>query len=310
MRKTINDVLLSLGESAQEERFNLTVDMGIYKKLVKELPRRFPMPDEFYTRPTMSTDYDAMLIYNIRQDENPEALRIIISMMMGLLDWEIEIDKTNRCASLRSVKYFGDYALLVKLVDVDTDLFEYTITNDTGTLLTGSVQCRKFVELDTLREDVSPEVFYEQLKASSYKSFIYAKQAYICSLAAQGLPKQLPIPDTIIPALGLTYDLDLNYITDNNGRLREKIDSLLGYEGWSAVISKHEGLFSLHTIVTVPCLQRMLKVRINILDAYKKKEQLFLVTETSEHLIYRAIRQNDPDYKETIALFGEANGSR
>jgi len=309
MRKTINDLLLSLGESAQEERLNLNADMAVYQKLVKELPRLFPMPDEFSTKTAVASDYDAMFVYIVRKDEHPEALRIIVSMMMGLLNWEIEIDKAHMCASLRSVKYFGNYILLIKLVGVDTDQFEYNITNDTGTLLTGPVKCRKFVELEIPREDVSPEVFYERLKTCSYKSLIYSKQAYICSVAAQGLPSQLPVPDEIVPALGLSYDLDLSYITDNRGRLREKIDKLIGYEGWSAVIDKQTGFFSLHTVVSVPCPQHIIKVRINILNAKREMERLFMVAETPERLVYRATRPSDPDHKEIVAMLGGSNGN-
>jgi hypothetical protein len=309
MRKTVNDILLSLGESAQEEHLNLNADMAIYQKLSKELPRLFPMPDEFYTKTASVSDYDAMFVYIVKKDEHPEALRIILSMMMGLLDWEIEIDRACMYASLRSIKYFGNYTLLIKLVGIDPDQFEYNITNNTGTLLTGPVKCRKFVELDTPRDDVSPEVFYDRLKTSSYKSLIYSKQAYICSVAAQGLPSQLPIPDEIMPALGMTYDLDLSYIADNTGKLRENIDQLLGYTGWSAVIDKKTGFFSLHTIVSVQCPKHILKVRVNILNAKREKEQLFMLADMPERLIYRATRPSDPDHQEIVAIFEDSNGS-
>jgi len=309
MKPTVNDLLLKIGEEAQEEQLKLSVDMAIYQKLVQVLPRLFPMPDEFYTKTVIASDYDAAFIYEIKENEHPEALRTILSLMLGLTDWDIEIDKTKMFASLRSVKRFGNYAVLIRIVDINPEEFEYTITNDTGTVLTGPVRCKQFVPLDNQREDITPEIFYERLKASSYRLYLYSKQALICSVAAQGLPTDLPLPDSVLPALGLSYDLDLVYLTDTNGRLRSKIDKILGYTGWSGCIDKATGSFSLHTIVTVQCAQYPLKVRVNIIDANSLKELLILVADLPNKLVYKALRLHDPDYLDVVAMLEDRDGA-
>jgi len=307
MKQTINEFLLSLGEAAQENRMRLKADMAIYQKLVKELPRLFPMPDEFYTKTVVASDYDAALIYLVKDNEHPEALRIILSLMFGLQDWVIEIEKVTPLASLYAIKQYDNYTLLVKIVGINLQEFEYKILADTGSVLHGSVKCSKFVSLDTPREDVTPEVFMAQLKETSYCLFLQSKQAYICSLAAQVLPKRLPLPNEIIPALGLSYDLDFTYSINTKGKLRELFDKILGYAGWSAVIDKKTGALSLHTIISVPCVQQILKIRLNILDTIREKDQLFLVADLKDQLIYRAIRSSDPDYQEVSKMFGMHN---
>lgn len=309
MKQTVNDLLLSLAEEANQECLKLNVDMAIYQKLVQVLPRLFPMPDEFYTNTVVASDYDAAFIYETKESEHPEALRTILSLMFGLQDWEIEIDKTKIFASLRAVTCFGNYRVLFRILDINPEDFDYTITIDTGTVLAGPVKCTKFVPLDQIREDVSPEIFYERLKSSSYQSFIYSKQAYICSLAASGLPTALPLPDNILPALGLGYDLDVTYITDPKGKLRTRIDKLLGYTGWSASIYKATGIFSLHTIVNVQCMQYLLKVRVNIIDSNPFHEHLILIADLPDRLVYKAVRPNDPDYAGAIAMLEADDGT-
>ena len=307
MRQTINALLLSLGEEVQENRMRLKVDMAIYQKLVKELPRLFPMPDEFYTKTATASDYDAALIYVVKDNEHPEALRIILSLMFGFQDWEIEIEKVTPLASLYAIKRYDNYTLLVKIVCINAKEFEYEALVDTGSVLHGPVKCSKFVSLETPRADVTPEVFMDQLTEISYCSFLQSKQAYICSLASQVLPKQLPLPDAIIPALGLSYDLDFTYSTDTKNRLRSIFDKLLGYAGWSAILDKKTGSLSLHTIISVPCREQILKLRLNILNVTSGKEQLFLVADLKDQLIYRAIRSSDPDYQEVSKMFGMHN---
>jgi hypothetical protein len=308
MKQTVNKLLLDLAEEAQEERLKLSVDMAIYQKLVQILPRLFPMPDEFYTKTVVASDYDAAFIYEMKEDEHPEALRMMLSILMGLQDWEIEIDKAKIFASLRTVKRFGNYVILIRLVGINPEEFEYTITNDTGTVLTGPVQCKQFVPLDSKREDVSPEIFLARLKTASYTSFVHSKQAFICLLAAQGLPASLPLPDSVMPALGLNYDIDLGYITDTNGRLRGKIDKILGYAGWAATIDKTTGFFSLHTISTVQCAEYPLKVRVSIFSANRVLERLFLIADLPNRLVYKATRPDDPDYLKTLELFEASDG--
>lgn len=310
MKQTINELLLSLGEEIQENCMRLKVDTAIYQKLVEELPRLFPMPDEFYTKTVRASDYDAALIYLIKDNEHPEALRIILSLMFGLQDWSIEIEKATSLASLYATKQYDNYTLLVKIVGINVQEFEYQLLADTGSVLHGSVKCLKFVPLNTPREDTTPEVFMDQLKETSYCSFLQAKQAYICSLAAQILPNRLPLPDAIIPALGLSYDLDFTYITNTKGRLRDLFDKILGYAGWSAIIDKKTGSFSLHAIISVPCQQQqILKVRLNILNVTNGKEQLFLIADLKDKLVYRAMRPSDPDYQNVLKMFGDFNGN-
>ena len=309
MRKTINDHLLHLAEVAQESCLELKSDQAVYEKLAKEMPGLFPRPDEFYTKSSIASDYDAMFIYILQKDENPESLKLILSLLFGIQEWEIEIDKDSMYTSLRTVKRFGNYLLLLRIAGIDANDFDYTIVTDTGTTLSGPVQYKKFATLDQMREDITPDTFYEQLKTASYQSFIQSKQAYICSLAAFGLPKKLPMPDDVTPALGTTYDLDLMYIGDKRGVLRSKIDQLLGYAGWAATINKQLGLMSLHTLLPIKCRNHILKIRVNILNACRNMEEFFLVLDLPDRLVYRTVRMTDPDYPEVVEAFDSNNGS-
>jgi len=310
MKQTINDLLLSLAESAQEERFKLTADIAIYKKLAKELPRLFPMPDEFFTRSAVALDHDATMVYLIQDNnEHPESLRTVLSIMFGLSDWEIEIDKVNMFTCFRAIKRLGNYSLLIRIAGVNLEDFDYVIHTDTGTTLIGLFTCKKFMEFETPRDDVSPEIFYDRLQASSYQSFVCSKQAYISSIAALGLSPKLPLPDEVIPALGTTYDLDLSYFIDSRGLLRSKIDKLVPYTGWGANIEKLTGNFSLHTIVPIKCKGHILQVRINILQAKREKEQLFLLVDLQDRLVYRAVRESDPDYLDVVKAMSKPDGT-
>jgi hypothetical protein len=143
-------------------------------------------------------------------------------------------------------------------------------------------------------------MFLDRLKTASYQSHIRAKQAFLCGLAASYFPSSTPLPDEIQPALGLNYDFDLLYVVDKRGSLRTKLDASIGYAGWSGVITKSTGQFSLHTIVPLACDEHILQVRYNICNAYKPAEQLVLVADIADRLIYRSIRTSDPDYEEVI----------
>jgi len=304
MKQTINDLLLQLGEAAQEQRLSLAADMALYQKLSKALPRLFPMPDEFYTRSAVATEYDAAFVYTPVEGEHPEALRIVLGMMFGLQEWEIEIDKTNMSCSLRALKRFDTYRVLFRITNVDAKFFDYTITNDTGINLVGAVTCTKFVPLDIQHPDTNPDVFQDRLRSASYRDYIHSKQAYICSLAAQAFPLKTPTPDDIQPALGMNYDLDLSYLGDPKGLKRAKIDTLLGYQGWSGVIEKKDGSFSLHTILSLKCSDsQSLSVRVNIIQAHIASEQLFLVADVPDKLIYKSLRPSDPDYVAALKAF-------
>jgi hypothetical protein len=309
MKQTINDVLLQLAEAAQEQRLALSADMAVYQKLSHSLPRLFPAPDEFYTRSAVATEYDAAFIYNTYEGEHSEALRIILSMFFSILEWEIEIEKDSQDCSLRTVKVFGSYKVLIRITGVDAKFFEYKLTHDSGTVLTGAVRCSKFVPLDIQHPDISPEIFQDRLRSTSYRDFIHSKQAYICSLAAQGFPSNTPLPDDIQPALGMHYDLDISYLGDPKGLKRAKIDALLGYHGWSGVIEKKDGGFSLHTIVPLQCREHILQVRISIIQAHKYSEQLYLAAEASDKLFYKAVRPSDSDYIATIETFKQNEAS-
>lgn len=305
MNPELRDYLLSVGEVAQEEGVKLNSDMATYQQLAAEMPRIFPAPDEIYTKNSRMSDFDAVIAYVVNDGEEPEALRITLSLVFGLQEWEIEIDKCSDVSSLRALKFFGNYTVLIRIVGVRKQDYTYTIKNDSGTVLSGPVTCTKFVSLTSDRPDVSPEIFIDRMKSNSYRTYIHAKQAHICALAALGIPDNVPMPDEVVPALGMHFDIDFTYVTDTNGKLRRELDRTLGYSGWSAIISKLDGQFSLHTVVPIDCGEYTLKIRVNILDACARKERLILMKESPDKLAYRATQPCDPDHKDIIGSLGK-----
>jgi hypothetical protein len=299
--ETIRDRLLKLGEDAQEGRLQLDADAKIYANLIKQLPSFFPVPDECYTKTTIASDYDVAMIYALQESENPESLRLVVALMLGISDWDIEIDKVGEIASLRALKRYENLVLLVKLIGVDPKQFRYIIDTDTGTVVSGPAQFTGFAPMETLRVDANPNTFLPKLQATSYHSYVASKQAFIYSLAAFGVDTETPMPDKIETALGLKYDVDLTYNTDLQGRIRLLVDKTLGYVGWASVVDKVTGKYSMHTIVPVVCTpDYTLKIRVNITKACRNKEQLFLAADLSDRLVYRATRRTDPDHHEVI----------
>lgn len=298
--ETIRDHLLKLGEEAQEGKLKLEDDLGIYKRLIQNLPRFFPMPDECYTKESIVGDYDAAMIYALRESENPESLRLVVALMFGISSWEIEIDRVGEIASLRAIKKYDNLVLMIKLVGIDPGQFTYIIDTNTGTVVSGSVQFKGFAPMETIRLDANPNTFLENLQETSYHAYIAAKQAFIYSLAAFSINPDTPIPDKIEAGIGLKYDIDLTYNSDPQGRIRTLIDETLGFAGWAAVVDKSFGKYSMHTIVNLPCTDYDLKVRINISRACRNKEQLFLSVDLNDRLVYRATRRTDPDHEEVV----------
>lgn len=303
--ETIRDRLLKLGEDAQEGKIQLDADAKIYTKLIKQLPSFFPMPDECYTKAVIASDYDVAMIYDLRESENPESLRLVVALMLGISEWEIEIDKVGEIAALRALKRYDNLVLLVKLVGIDPKKFTYIINADTGTVVSGPAQFTGFAPMDTTRVDANPNTFLPKLQATSYHSYIASKQAFIFSLAAFGINIETPMPDKIETAMGLKYDIDLTYNTDLQGRIRALLDETLGYAGWAAVVDKVTGKYSMHTIIPVVCTSNYdLKVRVNIAKACRNKEQLFLAADLNDRLVYRATRRTDPDHQEVLENMG------
>ena len=298
--ETIRDRLLKLGEEAQEGKLLLGVDLEVYKKLMAALPRFFPMPDECYTKSSVVSDYNVAMIYTLRENENPESLRLVVAIMLGVNAWEIEIDRVGEIASLRAIKRYDNLVLMIKLVGVDPKQFNYIIDANTGTVVSGPVQFAGFAPMETDRVDANPNTFLERLRETSYHGYIAAKQAFIYSLAAFSIKPDTPMPDKIEAGIGLKYDIDLTYNSDPQGRIRTLIDEALGFVGWAAVVEKASGKYSMHTIVNLACTDYDIRVRVNISKACRNKEQLFLSADLSDRLVYRATRRTDPDHDEVV----------
>lgn len=291
------DQLLENAKTCAENSVKLKQDIVLYQRVIKALPRLFPAPDDLYIR-TPDIDADVVLVYILKDKEQDEALRMILSVTFGMYDWEYEIDKSNFVMSLVSVNQNQGLSILLKIVGADKTHYVLTQTKDIGLKFTGRLECIKFIPWECLRPDITPDVLIESCSQSNVISYVSKQQAKILNELASVLPK-LPAADGVAAGLGMDQDAEITYACDPIGKKRSYIDKKLGYHGWAATIDKETGDFDLHTFIDVKCDIGTLRLRITILDACKAKEILFLTDDTDDVLVYRAVRTTDPDYDTT-----------
>ncbi len=297
------DQLLQRAENCAEKSETLRSRVSMYQDMMDALPCLFPAPDDLYVR-SPDIEYDLALVYSLQPEEQDDALRMVLSMTFSAIDWEGEVDKGENTLTLRSVVKCGPYTLLIKIFGADYKHYRLTEVQDFGLKLVGKLSCIKFVPWEILRPDITPDILLEQCLESNAVSYLSCRQAKILSELAAVLPPNLPAADEVSAAMGLSYDADIIYLCDPKGKKRAYLDKYLGYTGWSATIHKKTADFSLHTIFEIKCKLGKLRLRVSIVDAGKDKEQLFLVADMPELLIYKAVRSTDPDYKATLKMFG------
>ncbi len=296
------DQLLQQAESCAEKSETSKQQVSTYQDMMDSLPLLFPAPDDMYVR-SPDLEYDLALFYLLQAKEQDDALRMVLSMTFNALEWEGEIDKIENTLTLRTVIRCGTYTVLIKILGADKNHYHLTEIQDVGLKLVGKATSIKFVPWEILRPDITPEILLEQCVQSNAISYISGKQAKILSELAAVLPPNIPSADGVSAAMGMTYDADITYLCDPSGKKRAFLDKYLGYNGWSATIQKRSADFSLHTIFEIKCRLGKLRLRVSIVDACKDREQLFLVGDLPDLLVYKAVRTTDPDYKATIKMF-------
>jgi hypothetical protein len=132
----------------------------------------------------------------------------------------------------------------------------------------------------------------------SIGTYLSRVQSKILSLVGHNIPSKVPVPDNIITGYGVNFDIDLVYCNDRDGKLRRRIDKYLGYAGWTVIVHKSTLTITMHTIIDVQCGDLILKVRVSILNPFLSVEQMIIIKETPDQLLYRAFRNSDPDYKQ------------
>ncbi|MFA5344683.1 MAG: hypothetical protein WC315_00175 [Candidatus Omnitrophota bacterium] len=296
------DQLLQHAEGCAEKSETSRQQVSTYQDMMDSLPRLFPAPDDMYVR-SPDIEYDLALFYSLQSKEQDDALRMVLSMTFGALEWEGEIDKAENTLTLRTLVKCGEYTVLIKIIGANHKHYHLTDVQDVGLKLVGRATSVKFVPWEILRPDITPEILLEQCVQSNAVSYVSRQQAKILSELAAVLPPNVPAADGVSATLGLSYDADITYLCDPSGKKRAFLDKYLGYNGWSATIQKRTADFSLHTIFEIRCKIGKLRLRVSIVDACKDKEQLFLVGDLPELLVYKAVRSTDPDYKATLKMF-------
>jgi len=296
MKSTINDLLLLRAEQAVEDADRMQLDSKFYMDVKKKLPRLFPAPDEIAMRP--DSEYDILFMYVSRPDEQVEALRMVLSMAFQTSEWYGELVKDGGHFSIFAPCSVGNYTLLLKIIGASLSDYEFNASKDTGTRLIGPIKCKKFVPLDIVRLDASPDLLASQGRDMSIGTYLSKIQSKILSLVGHNIPSKVPLPDNIVTGYGVNFDIDLVYYNDPNGKLRRRIDRYLGYSGWTVIVHKSTLTITMHTFIDVQCGDLILKVKVSILNPFLPVEQVMLLKETPDQLLYRAFRKSDPDYKQ------------
>jgi hypothetical protein len=297
---TLTDQLLQKAELHLTSSTDLDKDVKTLNLLSTVMPRVFPRPDIVYTTNTES-EYPVVLLYLLKLGEQSEPLRKLLSMTFGANDWECELE--NKLLSLRTTCMVGDLNVTLKIVGADTE--NYTILNpqSCGLKLVGKLACRKFMPWDILRDDATPEILVETCYTKGLESYTANRQAKILSELAHVLP-ELPVADGVAAGFGLNHDADITYVDDPKGKKRAYLDNALGYTGWAAIVDKKTAVCSLHTTHDIICRFGTLRLRVSIVNACLSKEKLFLMLDLPNVLVYRAIRNTDPDYKAVTRQLG------
>jgi hypothetical protein len=299
------DQLLAHAEKTATRSDDLKTMATAYSKIMRELPRIFPVPDDIYVKSSVP-DYDIGLAYTLRPDEYAESLRKILSIFFGAKEWCGEI--VGRELTLRAVVDLKSYTLVLRIHGVNLQHYELTNEHQAGSKRICDINCIKFMPWESIRPEVSSDCLVDYLAQLDVDSYTQRYKSKLLSELATILPRAIPEADEITAAIGLDYDVELTYLCDPQGKKRQYFDKHLGYYGWTATVDKKTADFSLHTLVDIKCKLGIIRVCVSILDACQHKEHLFLLADFPQTVVYRALRLSDPDYDHFSQIYKEMDG--
>ncbi len=188
-----------------------------YQKLISNLPSVFPAPDDLYIK-DQGLEYDLALYYSLKDSEKDEALRLILSITFGAIDWEGEVDKATKVFTLRAVSTAREYSILLKIIGASLNHYQLLDTRDVGSKVVGKLKCIKFIPWESTRPEITPDILVAYCEESNKTSYIDCQRARILSELATGLPVDILSADRVEATLGLEYDVDIIYEGDPVGK--------------------------------------------------------------------------------------------
>jgi hypothetical protein len=298
----LTEQLLAQADTCETRSKSLKVNASTCNDIANVLPRVFPAPDDIQIK-SNDLEYDIVLVYDLQDNEQGEALRMVLSVTFGATEWEGELTSDSKFITLRSLVTIQGYTLMLKILGANVNQYDIGNIRMCGLKTVGTITCTKFVPWDIYRADVTPQILFSTIMGTNTSSYESDRQSKLLRFVSEAIPSDMPMADEINAVNGASYDVEIIYLGDIQGKKRKYIDKHLGYNGWFATIDKKTTDFSLHTVFEVVCSLGALRLKVTILDACRDKEILFLTLDSPSVIVYRATQPADPDHNEVMKAF-------
>ncbi len=270
-------------------------DAAIFKALISKLPSCLPQPDLVFTKTSLLTDHDVVIQYLLLEDENPEPLRMLLSMLFGADVWAAAKNKETEDIIIRSSLLVDGLTVLLT-VQANEDVYYYEPITDCGDYTVGTFKLKKFVPYDIVREYVGADFLGEFQITFGINATILSWWTTLLDDTIAYIPPDFPVPDDIHGGYGGLFDINLIYSEDHAGKLRESIHRFSDNLNWILSWEKPIGKATLSTNFLITTENRSIRLQISIENPRLDKEILIFESEDEECVSYQAFREDDDDY--------------
>lgn len=297
---TIREALLAQAEEAADNALMLSNDSKIMYGLWKALPSIILLPDAVFTRSALTIDFDAVFFYDVMDDEEPDALRLMLTLMFRVGEWFVLEEKDTHECILQGEARFDDYKVLVRIRKVDPYKFTLKQMYEDETCITHKILDSKFVPFECKHEEITTTQLAQKIFEYGLNAKCGSMEGNLLSALADAIDFSTPIPDSIVVLFGLDFDIEFIYIQDERAYFRKALTHVLGPCKWNGVWHKKMATFTLHSQIEVPVKNNKLRLKLTILNAKRTNEHLAYMGETDDVILYRSLRPGDPDYSEFV----------
>lgn len=299
MTPTIINTLKELRAKDFVAAADCNADAEIFMSLISNLPNNVPQPDVVFTKTSRITSYDVVLQYFLKENESPEPLRMLLTMLFGADAWEATQNKETQALVIQNVVFIGDLTVLLT-VEANEDTYHYESRVDFGDYTLGDFTLKKFVPYDIVREYVGSDFLGGCQVTFGFSATILDWWTTLLDDIIAYIPVDFPVPDDVQGGYGGLFDIDLIYCGDYDGVLRGVISNFSEDLNWTLYWDKQTGKATLSADFLLTTESRTIKIKTSIENPRLDVETLIFQEDGDERLSYKAMRDDDSGFQQML----------
>ncbi len=299
MTPTIITKLKELKDRDFKVAASCATDAEIFRSLISNLPNTMPQPDIVFTKTSGLTSHDVVIQYFLRENESPEPLRMLLTMLFGAETWEATQIKATQQLAIQTIVFLADLTVLI-MVGAGEDTYHYESKVDCGDYTLGDFSLKRFVPYDIVREYVESDFLGSSQISFGISTTILDWWGNLVDDLIAYIPVEFPTPDDIQGGYGGIYDVDLIYSSDYDGKLRGYITQFSNDLNWDLRWNKQAGMATLTSHFLLNTESRAIKIQTLIENPRLDVETLIFREESGDDILYQALRDDDPGFQQML----------